>query len=103
MLQLGKLGDSAKQTTFNVTVLKAGDATNVIPDHATAYADVRVAVPEEFDRVERDMTRVSANKLIADTEVKASLVRGFPRCRAMPRRTSLPPRRKPSTVRSGAS
>lgn len=78
MLQVGKLGDSAKQTTFNVTVLKAGDATNVIPDHATAYADVRVAVPEEFDRVERDLTRVSANKLIAETEVKTSLVRSFP-------------------------
>ncbi|MCP1175032.1 M20/M25/M40 family metallo-hydrolase [Ralstonia chuxiongensis] len=78
VLQLGKLGDSAKQTTFNVTVLKAGDATNVIPDHATAYADVRVAVPEEFDRVERDMTHVSANNLIPDTEVKTSLVRGFP-------------------------
>ena len=78
VLQLGKLGDSAKQTTFNVTVLKAGDATNVIPDHAVAYADVRVAVPEEFDRVERDLARVSADKLIADTEVKTTLVRGFP-------------------------
>jgi len=78
VLQLGKLGDSAKQTTFNITVLKAGDATNVIPDHATAYADLRVAVPEEFDRVERDLARMSANKLIPDTEVKTSLVRGFP-------------------------
>jgi glutamate carboxypeptidase len=39
---------------------------------------VRVAVPEEFDRVERDLTRVSANKLIPDTEVKTSLVRSFP-------------------------
>ena len=78
VLQLGKLGDSAKQTTFNVTVLKAGDATNVIPDHATAFADVRVAVPEEFDRVERDLARVSGDKLIPDTEVKATLVRGFP-------------------------
>lgn len=78
VLQLGKLGDSAKQTTFNVTVLKAGDATNVIPDHAIAYADVRVAVPEEFDRVERDLARMSADKLIPDTEVKTTLVRSFP-------------------------
>lgn len=39
---------------------------------------MRVAVPEEFDRVERDLARVSANKLIPDTEVKTSLVRGFP-------------------------
>ncbi len=100
VLQVGKLGDSAKQTTFNVTVLKAGDATNVIPDHATAYADVRVAVPEEFDRVERDLTRVSANKLIAETEVKTSLVRSFPRCRVTQRRTSSPPRHRLSTARS---
>ena len=78
VLQLGKLGDSARQTTFNVTVLQAGDATNVIPDHATAFADVRVTVPEEFDRVERDLARVSADKLIPDTEVKTTLVRGFP-------------------------
>ncbi len=78
VLQLGKLGDSAKQTTFNVTVLQAGDATNVIPDHATAFADVRVMVPEEFDRVEHDLARVSADKLILDTEVKTTLVRGFP-------------------------
>ncbi|WP_199031002.1 M20/M25/M40 family metallo-hydrolase [Ralstonia sp. ASV6] len=78
VLQLGKLGDSAKQTTVNFTVMKAGGATNVIPDQATAYADVRVAVPEEFDRVERDLARVSANKLIPDTEVKTRLERGFP-------------------------
>jgi glutamate carboxypeptidase len=78
VLQLGKLGDAAKQTTFNVTVLKAGDATNVIPDHAVAYADVRVAVPEEFDRVRRDMARMSANQLVDGTEVTTSLVRSFP-------------------------
>ena len=78
ILQLGKLGDAQKQTTINFTVIKAGDTKNVIPDQASAFADVRVAVPEEFDRVERDLVRVSANKLIPDTEVKASLVRGFP-------------------------
>jgi len=78
VLQVGKLGDGSKLTTVNVTVLKAGDAANVIPDHATAFADVRVAVPEEFDRVERDLARASADKLIPDTQVKATLVRGFP-------------------------
>jgi glutamate carboxypeptidase len=50
----------------------------VIPDSASAKADVRVAVPEEFDRIEKDLARVSANKLIADTEVKTSLSRGLP-------------------------
>lgn len=78
ILQLGKLGDEAKQTTINFTVLKAGDRTNVIPDQAMARADVRAAVPEEFDRIEKDLARVSANKLIPETEVKTSLHRGLP-------------------------
>jgi glutamate carboxypeptidase len=85
VLQLGQLGDSAKQTTVNFTVLQAGGAINVIPDHATAFADVRVAVPEEFDRVERDLARVSRDKLILDTEVDVKLVRGLP---PMPRTTA---------------
>lgn len=78
VLQLGKLGSKEKQTTINFTVLKAGDRKNVIPDTASANADVRVAVPEEFDRIEKDLARVSANKLIPDTEVKTSLSRGLP-------------------------
>ena len=78
ILQLGKLGDEEKKTTINFTVLKAGDRKNVIPDQATATADVRAAVPEEFDRIEKDLARVSANKLIPDTEVKTSLLRGLP-------------------------
>jgi glutamate carboxypeptidase len=78
ILQLGKLGDEAKKTTINFTVLKAGDRTNVIPDQATAKADVRAAVPEEFDRIEKDLARVSQDKLIPETEVKTSLQRGLP-------------------------
>ena len=78
ILQLSKLGDEEKKTTINFTVLKAGDRINVIPDQATAKADVRAALPEEFDRIEKDLARVSANKLIPDTEVKTSLLRGLP-------------------------
>ncbi|OCW23977.1 glutamate carboxypeptidase [Pseudomonas aylmerensis] len=78
ILQLGKLGDEEKKTTINFTVLKAGDRVNVIPDQATAKADVRAALPEEFDRIEKDLARVSANKLIPDTEVNTSLLRGLP-------------------------
>ena len=78
ILQLGKLGDEDKKTTINFTVLKAGDRTNVIPDQATAKADVRAALPEEFDRIEKDLARVSQDKLIAETDVKTSLQRGLP-------------------------
>ena len=33
---------------------------------------------EEFDRVERELAAAIKNKLIADTEVKATLIRAFP-------------------------
>jgi glutamate carboxypeptidase len=78
VLQLSRLADAAKQTTVNFTVIKAGERTNVIPDRAIAQADVRVAVPEEFDRVEQDLARISATHLIPDTTVSARLRRGFP-------------------------
>jgi glutamate carboxypeptidase len=39
---------------------------------------VRAAVPEEFDRIEKDLARVSQDKLIAETEVTTSLKRGLP-------------------------
>ncbi|WP_176469929.1 M20/M25/M40 family metallo-hydrolase [Pseudomonas sp. Irchel 3A5] len=78
ILQLGQLGDAEKKTTINFTTINAGDRTNVIPDHAIAKADVRAAVPEEFDRIEKDLARVSADKLIPDTEVSTRLVRGLP-------------------------
>ncbi|MCF5603873.1 M20/M25/M40 family metallo-hydrolase [Pseudomonas syringae] len=89
ILQLGKLGDEEKKTTINFTVLKAGDRTNVIPDQASAKADVRAAVPEEFDRIEQDLAKVSANKLVPDTEVKTSLVRGLPPMPQTPKSDAL--------------
>jgi glutamate carboxypeptidase len=78
VLQMRNLGDARTQTTVNFTVLKTGEAKNVIPDAATGYGDVRVAIPEEFDRVEKDMARISATTLIPDTQVKTSVIRGFP-------------------------
>lgn len=51
---------------------------NVIPENASAKGDVRAVSREEFDRVERDLTRVSQNRLILDTQVKTTLVRGLP-------------------------
>jgi glutamate carboxypeptidase len=78
VLQMQKLGDPQTQTTVNFTVFKTGEAKNVIPDAASAYGDLRVAVPEEFDRVEKDMARIAATRLVPDTRVQTSVVRGFP-------------------------
>ena len=64
MLQLSRLADAQKGTTINFTVVRAGERKNVIPDYAEADADVRAVVAEEFDRVERDLARVSQNKLL---------------------------------------
>jgi glutamate carboxypeptidase len=78
VLQMQKLGDPQTQTTVNFTVFKTGEAKNVIPDAASAYGDLRVAVPEEFDRVAKDMARIAATRLVPDTQVQTSVVRGFP-------------------------
>jgi glutamate carboxypeptidase len=78
MLQLTKLADARKGTTVNFTVIKGGDRKNIIPDFAEADADVRAVVTDEFDRVERELAAAIRNKLVADTEVKATLIRTFP-------------------------
>ena len=78
VLQLSKTGDAAKKATVNFTVLAANGPTNVIPASASAKGDVRAATPEELDRVEKDLVRISQNKLIPDTEVRVRLIRGLP-------------------------
>jgi glutamate carboxypeptidase len=77
MLQMSKLGDSAKLTTVNFTVIKSGERTNVIPNAATVRGDMRATDANEFERVEKDMARLAETKLIAGTEVKTSLTRGM--------------------------
>jgi len=89
ILQMGKLGDAAKQTTINFTVMNAGDRTNVIPDRAVAQADVRAMNNEEFDRIERDLNAAAKNKLIPDTEVTVTLRRSFPPMAQNPRTDAL--------------
>ncbi|MDB5747420.1 MAG: glutamyl aminopeptidase family protein [Massilia sp.] len=77
MLQMSKLGDSAKLTTVNFTVIHAGERANVIPNAATVRGDMRATELAEFDRVEKEMARMAESKLIAGTEVKSSLTRGM--------------------------
>lgn len=77
MLQMSKLGDPAKLTTVNFTVIKSGDRPNVIPDAATVRGDMRATDQAEFTRVEAAMARMVQTKLIAGTEVKSTLTRGM--------------------------
>lgn len=89
MLQMSSLGDSSKLTTVNFTVIKSGDRRNVIPDAASVQGDMRASQADEFERVEKDMARLAANKRIADTDVKTSLTRGMPPMPANPRTEAL--------------
>lgn len=78
MLQLKDLGDPAKGTTVNWTMVKAGDKRNIIPASASAEADMRYSDLSESERVLADAQRLVEKKLIDDTEVTVRLEKGRP-------------------------
>jgi glutamate carboxypeptidase len=55
VLRLGAVARPDLGTTVTPTVAAAGTAANVVPAHAEAEIDVRVAEPGEADRVDRDL------------------------------------------------
>jgi glutamate carboxypeptidase len=71
ILQLKDLGNPAKGTTVNWTAMQAGnkDHVNIIPDQASAMADMRMSDLTELDRVQQDADKIIQNKLIPDTKV----------------------------------
>ncbi|HEY5800815.1 MAG TPA: glutamate carboxypeptidase [Burkholderiaceae bacterium] len=89
MLQMANLGAPAKLTTVNFTVFNAGDRINVIPNAATVRGDMRASDPAEFDRVEKEMARLAQNKLIAETQVTTSVVRGMVPMPLLPRNEAI--------------
>lgn len=78
VMQMRNLGNPAKDTTVNWTILKSGEKSNIIPDYAYAQADVRVLYMDEYDRIEKDMLKITQNKLIPDTTIKVNPKRGRP-------------------------
>lgn len=78
IIQLKDLGDQAKGTTVNWTLAKAGEKANIIPDLATAEADMRYSDVTENARVMADAERLSKNSLIPDTQVTLTLNKGRP-------------------------
>ena len=78
IIQLKDLGDQAKGTTVNWTLAKAGEKANIIPDLATAEADMRYSDVTENARVMADAERLSKNSLIPDTQVILTLNKGRP-------------------------
>lgn len=73
MLRLRELSRPEIRTSVNITMGHFGTKANVIPDHAEALINIRVARVEEFDRVEADIRRSIQDKLLPDAEVGFSM------------------------------
>jgi glutamate carboxypeptidase len=69
IVQLKDLGSAAKGTTVSWTVLQAGDRVNIIPEKASATADMRMSDVGEIQRVQADADKIVQKKLIPETEV----------------------------------
>ena len=65
----GKFPHSGDGTTVNLTVLRAGDRTNIIPDSADATFDVRFRKPGEFAGILSRMKSSLVPTSIPDTTV----------------------------------
>ena len=59
ILKLQELQDIPAGTTINVGVVQGGTTTNVVPAHASAEIDVRVATLAEEARIESALARSS--------------------------------------------
>jgi glutamate carboxypeptidase len=78
ILQTSDLSDPQRRIKFNWTLTSGGATRNVIPELATAVADVRVNVLSDLDVIEQRFRERVKNKRIPDTVVEA----GFERRRA---------------------
>ena len=65
----GLFPQSGTGTTVNLTKIRAGDRTNIIPDSATATFDVRFRKLEDFDGVLSRMKAAVAPKIVPDTTI----------------------------------
>lgn len=73
IIQLKDLGSSAKGTTVNWTVIQAGDRVNIIPEKASATADMRMSDVAEIQRVQADADKIIQKKLIPESDVKVKV------------------------------
>ena len=76
--QLGGFPKSGEQETVNLTVMRAGERNNIIPDAAQATLDVRVRRQEQVDVIEGELKRHAAAPAIEGTTVSVSHSTSFP-------------------------
>ena len=78
LLQLQDLGDKAKGTTLNWTVVSGGTKPNIIPDLAKAEGDMRYFEAGEYERVLDQARKIVETRRVPDTQVTFELNQGRP-------------------------
>lgn len=78
LTRLQDLGDKEKGTTVNWTLIDGGEKRNIIPDHASASADMRYSIASETERVLEDAKRIIQQPHIADTTSTVRIDAGRP-------------------------
>jgi glutamate carboxypeptidase len=74
----GAFPHSGDGTTVNLTVLKSGERTNIIPDSAEAILNVRYRKPGDFDAVLSKVEASAGTTLVADTRVTVTHDAAYP-------------------------
>ncbi len=74
----GAFPHSGDGITVNLTVLKSGERTNIIPDSAEAILNVRFRRPEDFDAVLAKVEAGAGTTLVADTRVTVTHDPAYP-------------------------
>ena len=73
IMQLRNLGDAVKGTTVNWTLIQSGNRANIIPETASATADMRLSDASETVRVQNDANKIIGKKFVPDTEVSVTV------------------------------
>lgn len=80
--QLGSIAGafplSGDGTTVNLTVLKAGERPNIIPDAAEAIVNARFRKPEDLPQILARLETAAKTVAVPDTSVSVSADPGFP-------------------------
>jgi glutamate carboxypeptidase len=80
--QLGEVQNafphSGDGITVNLTLLRAGERTNIIPDHAEAVLNVRFRRPGDFDTVFARIETAAKSVEVPDTRVTVTHGIGYP-------------------------
>jgi glutamate carboxypeptidase len=71
ILQTKDLSDPKTGLKMNWTMSQAGNGShNVIPEHAEAFADVRVSTVDDYDRIEKEVRQKITHKIVPNADVQ---------------------------------